>query len=61
MGTYFDCTHSMHVCLARSYVDDPGFRSFYDDLAQGLARWLRDAVDANARAHGVDPTTATWV
>lgn len=60
MGAYFDCTHSMHVCLARSFVEDPGFRSFYDDLAQGLAHWLRDAVDANARAHGVDPATATW-
>jgi DNA-binding transcriptional MerR regulator len=60
VGTYFDCTHSMHVCLARSYVDDPGFRSFYDDIEQGLADWLRDIVDANALAHDVDPATATW-
>jgi DNA-binding transcriptional MerR regulator len=61
MSTYFDCTRSMHVCLARSYVEDPGFRSFYDDIEQGLADWLRAVVDANARAHGVDPATATWV
>ncbi|WP_285101689.1 MerR family transcriptional regulator [Promicromonospora sp. MEB111] len=60
MGAYFDCTHSMQVCLARSYVEDPGFRSFYDGIEQGLAEWLRDVVDANARAHGVDPATATW-
>ena len=26
----------------------------------GLADWLRDIIDANARAHGVDPETATW-
>lgn len=60
MGAYFDCTHSMHVCLARSYAEDPGFRSFYDDIEQGLAEWLRDVVDANAVVHGVDPETATW-
>lgn len=60
MGAYFDCTHSMHVCLARSYAEDPGFRSFYDDIAHGLAAWLRAVVDANALAHGVDPETATW-
>jgi DNA-binding transcriptional MerR regulator len=60
MSTYFDCTHSMHVCLARSYVDDPGFLKFYDDIEVGLAGWLRDIVDANALARGVDPATATW-
>ncbi|MFI9485033.1 MerR family transcriptional regulator [Promicromonospora sp. NPDC052451] len=60
IGAYFDCTHSMHVCLGRTYVTDPGYRSFYDGIAPGLAGWLRDAVDANARAHGVDPETATW-
>jgi DNA-binding transcriptional MerR regulator len=60
MSTYFDCTHPMHVCLGRTYVSDPGFRSFYDDMAPGLATWLGDAIDANARANGVDPETATW-
>ncbi|WP_274992024.1 MerR family transcriptional regulator [Promicromonospora iranensis] len=60
MSTYFDCTRSMHACLARSFVDDPGFLTFYDDIEVGLAGWLRDIVDANALAHGVDPATATW-
>lgn len=60
MGAYFDCTHAMHVLMARSYAEDPGFRSFYDDIEQGLGEWLRDIVDANALAHGVDPETATW-
>ncbi|WP_040740108.1 MerR family transcriptional regulator [Nocardia tenerifensis] len=60
IGAYFDCTHSMHVCLGRRYVTDPGFAAFYDDLAPGLATWLRDIIDANARVHGIDPESATW-
>ena len=60
LGTYFECTRSMHVCLGRTYVSDPGFRTFYDDLEPGLAIWLRDTIDASARLHGVDPETATW-
>lgn len=27
---------------------------------QGLATWFRRIVDAEARAHGIDPDTATW-
>ncbi|WP_280269132.1 MerR family transcriptional regulator [Nocardia wallacei] len=61
MGAYFDCTHSMQVCLGRRYIADPGFAAFYDALEPGLTAWLRDIIDANARAHGVDPDSATWV
>lgn len=61
VGAYFDCTVPMHVCLGRTYVTDPGFRSFYDDLEPGLAAWLRDIIDANARERGVDPEAAVWV
>ncbi len=60
IGIYFDCTHSMQVCLGRTFVTDPGFRGSYDDIEPGLAVWLRDIIDANARDHGVDPETATW-
>ncbi|WP_329250360.1 MerR family transcriptional regulator [Actinoallomurus sp. NBC_01490] len=60
IATYFDCTHSMHVCLGRKYVADPGFAAHYDALAPGLAAWLRDAIFANAEAHGVDPESAKW-
>nr|WP_246461728.1 MerR family transcriptional regulator [Nocardia transvalensis] len=60
MGQFFDCTHSMHACLGRTYATDPGFAGFYDGLEPGLAAWLRDIIAANARAHGVDPETATW-
>ncbi|MBA0052847.1 MerR family transcriptional regulator [Streptomyces sp. AJS327] len=60
MSGYFDCTHAMQVCLGRMFVEDPRFADYYDGLAPGLARWLRDAIDANARAHGVSPHTARW-
>ncbi|GAA3554126.1 MerR family transcriptional regulator [Amycolatopsis ultiminotia] len=60
LGRYFDCTHSMHACLGRKFATDPGFASYYDGLAPGLAGWLRDVIFANAAAHGIDPETATW-
>lgn len=60
MGVYFDCTHSMQVILGRMNVDDPEFRSNYDSIEPGLAVWLSEVIDANARAHGVDPETAAW-
>ncbi|MGO4616904.1 MerR family transcriptional regulator [Nocardia sp. 2YAB30] len=61
IAAYFDCTHSMHVCLGRRYAAVPGFAAFYDDIATGLTTWLRDIIDANARAHGITPESATWV
>ncbi|WUK69774.1 MerR family transcriptional regulator [Kribbella sp. NBC_00359] len=57
---YFDCTHSMHACLARLFSTDPGYTAYYESMATGLTTWLRDVVYANAAAHGVDPATATW-
>lgn len=60
IAVYFDCTHAMHVCLGRRYVGDPGYRAFYDAIEPGLTGWLSAVIDANARAHGVDPETATW-
>ncbi|MFC6093711.1 MerR family transcriptional regulator [Saccharothrix lopnurensis] len=60
IGAYFDCTHSMHVCLGRRYTTEPGFTAHYDGVEPGLAEWLSRIIDANARARGVDPETATW-
>ncbi|AXB42932.1 MerR family transcriptional regulator [Amycolatopsis albispora] len=57
---YFDCTHSMHVCLGRTFAGDPGFAAYYDGFTPGMATWLRDVIFANAEAHGVDPDTAEW-
>ncbi|HWD07120.1 MAG TPA: MerR family transcriptional regulator [Amycolatopsis sp.] len=60
MTTYFDCPHHRHVCLGRLLADDPGFAAYYGELAPDLASWLREVINANARAHGVDSETATW-
>lgn len=57
---FFDVTHAKHVILARGYVADARFAEHYNRLAQGLAPWLRSIIDANARAHGVNPQTASW-
>ncbi|MFG3252451.1 MerR family transcriptional regulator [Streptomyces sp. NPDC048172] len=60
MSTYFDCTHAMQVCMARQFTGDGRYAAYYDTMAPGLNDWLRAAIDANARAHGVDPETASW-
>jgi DNA-binding transcriptional MerR regulator len=33
-----------HVALAQTYVDDPRFTAYYDKIAPGAARFLRDAL-----------------
>jgi DNA-binding transcriptional MerR regulator len=59
-SAYFHLTHEMQVCLSRRYQEDAGFTAHYDRLQPGLTAWLRRIIDANAQAHGVDPSTATW-
>lgn len=60
IAQFYDCTYSMQVLLARMYLQDERFAETYDALEPGLTKWLVAAVEANARAHGVDPDTATW-
>lgn len=60
IGQWFDVTVQKQVCIARMYVQDPRFTAHYDERAEGLAAWLTAIIDANARAHGIDPATATW-
>ncbi|MGW7286075.1 MerR family transcriptional regulator [Streptomyces sp. NPDC054847] len=59
-ASYFPLTRQMQVCLGRMYEADPGFAAHYDGIRAGLATWFRRIVDAAARAHGIDPDTATW-
>ncbi|MER7283903.1 MerR family transcriptional regulator [Dactylosporangium sp. NPDC000244] len=59
-AAYFPLTRQMQVCLARRYEADPDFAAHYDGVRPGLATWFRHIVDAAARAHGIDPDTATW-
>ncbi|WP_081323086.1 MerR family transcriptional regulator [Microbacterium testaceum] len=57
---YFPVTRQMQVHLGRMYAADPRFAAHYDTIRPGLAAWLRDAIEASARAHGIDPDTARW-
>ncbi|MCK9796097.1 MerR family transcriptional regulator [Isoptericola sp. 4D.3] len=60
LGAYFDVTPAMHVVIGRMYTADDGFTATHDARRPGLTAWLSEVIDANARAHGVDPDTATW-
>ncbi|MBE1532763.1 MerR family transcriptional regulator [Actinomadura algeriensis] len=59
-AAYFPLTIEMQVLLGRTFESDPGFAAHYDTVRAGLAAWFRQIIDANARAHGIDPDTATW-
>lgn len=48
---FYDCPVAMHRNLAEMYVADPRFSKTYDDLAPGLARYIRDAIVASAERH----------
>lgn len=48
---FYDVSYDFHRCLADMYVADPRFTKTYDDLAPGLAAYVRDAVHANADRH----------
>ncbi|GIG29861.1 MerR family transcriptional regulator [Cellulomonas marina] len=45
---HYDCSPGMHRALAEMYLADERFTRHYDDRAPGLARWVHDAVMANA-------------
>ncbi len=50
---FYDCPYPMHRGLGDMYLADPRFTKTYEDVAPGLARWLRDAIHANADRHEV--------
>ncbi|MFD0758361.1 MerR family transcriptional regulator [Arthrobacter ulcerisalmonis] len=60
MSEYFHCTHSMHVLIAQRYVNESGYLQYFESLEPGLADWMKQAIEANARTADVDPDTATW-
>ncbi|MGS0685365.1 MerR family transcriptional regulator [Nakamurella sp. GG22] len=45
---FYDCGYPMHRGLGEMYVADERFAKTYNDVAPGLAGWLRDAINANA-------------
>jgi DNA-binding transcriptional MerR regulator len=49
---FYDCPPKMHADIAQMYVDDPRFRANYESHTTGLARFVRDAVQANSERQG---------
>lgn len=49
---YYSCSYAAHRGLGELYVADERFTGYYDSAAPGLAGWLRQAIEANAAAHG---------
>lgn len=49
---FYDCGHPMHRGLTSMYVEDSRFCDRYEEIAPGLAGYLRDAADANADRAG---------
>ena len=45
---FYDLTPEFYRDLGDLYVSDPRFTRTYEDLAPGLARYVRDAIHANA-------------
>jgi hypothetical protein len=45
---FYDCGYAMHRGLADMYVSDPRFTASYDGVEPGLARYVHDAILANA-------------
>ena len=48
---FYDVSYAMHRGLADMYVADPRFTATYEELAPGLAAYVRDAIYANADRH----------
>ena len=48
---FYDLTHEFHRQLGDMYLADPRFTRTYDDQEPGLARYVRDAIHANADRH----------
>jgi DNA-binding transcriptional MerR regulator len=59
-SAYFPISRQMQVVLGRMFEADPAYAAHYERVGTGLASWLRRIIDASARAHGIDPDTATW-
>jgi len=49
---FYECSPEIHVGLGDMYVTDARFRKVYEDMAQGLSQYVRDAIRANATRAG---------
>ncbi|GLW06908.1 HTH-type transcriptional activator TipA [Microtetraspora sp. NBRC 13810] len=48
----YDCSYELHRGLGDMYADDPRFAANFEPLAEGLSRYIRDAIHANADRAG---------
>ena len=48
---FYTCSYPMHRGLGDMYLSDPRFTRTYEQVAPGLAQWVRDAIHANADRH----------
>ena len=55
---HYECGYGRQVILARMYLVDERFHEAYGGVE--LTKWLVAAIEADARAHGVDPEAASW-
>jgi hypothetical protein len=46
--SFYDCPPAMHRGLADMYLADDRFTAHYEQVAPGLARFVHDAIHANA-------------
>jgi MerR family transcriptional regulator, thiopeptide resistance regulator len=49
---FYECSYDIHRCLGDMYVADPRFTATYDEVAPGLAVFVRDAIVANSARRG---------
>lgn len=52
---FYDCSYDIHRGLADMYVQDPRFTKTYEDMHEGLAHYVHDAIHANADRATGDP------
>ena len=52
---FYPCPSEMHVALGRMYVADPRFAATYEKIRPGMARYLCEAIAANAARAAEQP------
>ena len=45
---WYDCSYEIHTGLATMYLADPRFTAHYEGQQAGLAKYIHDAIMANA-------------
>jgi len=46
---FYPCSRQMHAALGRMYVADPRFTATYEKIRPGMAQYVCDATQANAK------------